>query len=652
MAETQRTRLFGRQARQVGSFAMIQPNRAKVSSAALKKVGDGPIHRHEAWAAAAYDFADQIGEVGFVLNMQANAGARADLIPQRWDPVAREWKNSDDVRALRVMNAFVGPTGGQTELKRRALLHLAIAGESLLIGTPTNERNVDTGIFWEFVSAEELLLSKGQRPRRRRDGAGGGDELEEDVYIARIWRSHPRYTDLADSAMRRVLSICAEIVTLTQMVDAAAKSRLSAGLLYVPEEITFADEGVEPDTDDGIDRFTRELMEHLSAPVRDRASAASLVPLVIRGPSALVDKIRTIDLSRDIDQWAQSLRQEALQRLSAGLDIDPALLEGKATLNHWTSYNVDVDFLLKHVKPATDLLADFLTYAYLRPMLEEYEGLSQEESADFRLTADFAPLLARADEGASARVLHELMAISDQTLVRANGFDVSDMPSQVERRRRVAERLMYTQPALAPALADIAGLTGVDWTIVNTKDVGVPETLVDKKVKAPRWNPAETDMNPQDSTSAQREPARPAEPVASILSERLATGADAAVERAIERAASKVVTRLGKKRNVDKASALTSVPVEELNASGLTADVLLEGAWDGIRRKAEGWIRQALLEDGKSPVTADVVASQQAGNLVDMLDSYTREVLHEAPVIWDNGLRVPNRLIDAVLERV
>ena len=641
MADTQRKRLFGRQAKQIGSFAMIQPNRGSVSSSALKRVKEGVSvdYRQGAWAIAAYDFADQIGEVGFVLNMQANAGARADLIPQVWDAEKKQWEKTDDPRAIRVMNAFIGPTGGQTELKRRALLHLAIAGESMMIGTPTKEKNVDTGIFWEFVSSEELLLQDGQKPRRRPDGRGFED-LPEDVYIARMWRSHPRFTLMADSALRRVLSICGEIVTLTQMVDAAAKSRLSAGLLYVPEEITFADEGVETDIDDGIDNFTRELMQHLSAPVRDRSSAASLVPLVIRGPASLVDKIKMIDMSRDIDSWAQSLRAEALQRLSAGLDIDPALLEGKATLNHWTSYNVDVDFLLKHVRPSVDLLADFLTYAYLRPMLEEYEVMTEEESSRFRLVADIAPLLARSDEGASARVLHDLGTLSDETLVRANGFDTFDMPDVDEKRRRLAEKLMFAAPAMAPVLADIVGLTGIDWGAAATGGTNSEATA--------ETDLTGSDMDPAGSiTSAQREPTLPE---MNILVERLLTSADSAVERALERAASKVVTKFSRKAGIAKINALKLVSEDELTVAGMTRSDLLQGAWDSLGRKVEGWIRQALIDRGRMAVVADVLATQASMKMIESLDIYVRENMHADLTVWENGLRVPTFLVTYALE--
>lgn len=662
MAENnaQRRRLFGRTARQVGSFAMIQPNRMKVSSSALKKVSEvNGSRRPEAWIEAAFDYADQIGEVGFVMNLLANTGSRANLAIEQWNPTDKAWVLSEDDRAIRVMNAFVGPQGGQTELKRRALLHLAIAGESLLMGMPTSEMSVDTGIYWEFLSSEELVISRGQRPRRKRDGMAA-EELPDNVYIARMWRSHPRYTDMADSAIRRVLNICQEIVTLTQMVDAAAKSRLSAGLLFVPDEITISGDDVADDSpeNDGIDEFTRELMEHLAAPVKDRESAASLVPLVIRGPKDMADAIKSIDLSRSLDDWAERLRREALQRLAAGLDIDPAIMEGKASLNHWTSYNVDVDFLVKHVQPAVDLLADFLTHAYLRPMLEEYEGLGEDEATGYRLTTDLAPLLARSDEGASARVLHDAMVVSDATLVKANGFAEADMPDEEETRRRLALRLMMGQPSLAPALADIVGLTDVDWSKTvppgQAAPGGVPGAMTGPP---PGFEPrgAATD---RDATSAQAVPET--NPGFAVLVDRLAVAGDAAIERALERAGSRLVTKARKPGEMrdrlatarDKAMALTLVRPDELAAVGLTADVLMDGAWDSLAIRGRAWVRQFMEARGRSPLVADDLAALAMNELCSVLDSYVRTQMHDRLPLFDNGLRVSESLVVNALASV
>lgn len=639
-----RRRLFGREARQVGSFAMIQPSRAKVTSAALKKIADGGMKQQplaSRWAADAYDYADQIGEVGFVMNLSANMGAQCNLQAQEWDLEAKEWIITEDERCLRVLAAFQGPQGGQSELKRRAFLHLAIAGESFLVGSPTNENGVDTGILWEFLSSQELVVKRGERPERRRAG-GAGEPLGDDHYIARMWRSHPQYSDLADSAMRRVLGICGEILTLTQMVDAVAKSRLNAGLLYVPDEITFAvpdDESGELPENDGIDSFIQELMEHLSAPVKDRTSAASLVPLVVRGPAALKDSVGLIDVARNLDTWAQELRKEALGRLGAGLDIDPAIVEGKASLNHWTAYNVDADFITKHVRPQGELFADFVTFAYLRPMLEEFEGLSEDESRRFRISFDPSPIVARTDEASSARVLHDMEVISNGSLLRANGFDSTDEPDEEEIKLRRAWRLLQSNPAaLGPVLGELCGLGDVDWSKAGGSGGQGGEA-----------GGGPGDLTPPDATSGQAEPPQPN---FAALVDRVAVAADAAVERAMERAGAKLVTKARRDITmrdrvaaVDKGRALALVRPSELEAMGLTAADLLDGAWDSLSLKVRGWLRPYLELRGRSPLVADDQAALAASELCRRLDEYVVEHLHRTLPVGPTGLRVPDHIV-------
>jgi hypothetical protein len=89
-----------------------------------------------------------------------------------------------------------------------------------------------------------------------------------------------------------------------------ADARLAAGILYVPEEITFATDSDPDDPDANIDEgdlrdmveeFLHHLAEHLRAPVEDRSSAAALVPLLMRGPAELYDKIGLIEVARGLD---------------------------------------------------------------------------------------------------------------------------------------------------------------------------------------------------------------------------------------------------------------------------------------------------------------------------------------------------------------
>lgn len=484
--------------RSPAQFAMPSPHAAlsSISSASLRRVKDWivPGRKGNEWQRDAFAYNEMIGEVGYLHNLTANLVSTCELrvVEEEWTPTdGFTMTESIDPRALRVMVAFTGPQGGQKELKRRAALHLQIAGESYLLGTPlTDQVGRRTGFSWEFVSTEEVKVqAQGGRQIIRRNPTGAGDRdagfVDVDAFIARLWRPDPRYSQRPDSPMRRVLPICRELVVLSEVVDSIAKSRLSSGLLFVPEEMSFGpineNEGMD-DTDD-LDEFTETLVEHMSAPVEDRTSAAGLVPLVVRGAAEFGEKIRLVDLARNLDESYQKLRDELLKRLAHGLDAPPEIMTGKAGLNHWSSYNVDADLITKHVNPVGEMIAEFLTVAYLRPMLMEYEGVTQQESMRFRLVFDARMLTARSDEGPAATGAWDRLTLSDAAYLRSNGFQDEDYPDEDERRRRMVEKVLLSDPGtygplllpeLYPELGDLFGRTQNPTPPTGRSGPGVP----------------------------------------------------------------------------------------------------------------------------------------------------------------------------------
>jgi hypothetical protein len=474
-------RLFKRRTQQIGSFAMINPQKQRNRTAAAEKISDGGGTKDASsgsdlgWQSVSYEMNDVIGEVGFLHNVKANVGAQCLLKPQVFDPEKREWVDDEDPRVLRVLEAFVGPNGGIGELKRRWFLHMSIAGETYLVGTPTVPGADNLGVWWEFLSTEEIVIERGGKIRRKQDGMGG-EQLEDDVYVARAWRAHPRFSNLADCAMRRVLPICQEIQRLTQLVDSVIKSKLSADILFVPDEMSLAsgndqvdadaDEEADGDEDDGMDPLTRELFVHMSTPISEPRSGAALVPLVMRGPAEHAEALRLVGVNRVVEDWSRELRQEQLDRLNSGLDV-PNNFADKTTMNHWGAYEVDSSFLGKHVQPDGDLMADFTTVAYYRPMLEEAEGMTVEDTVLRRLVFDMSPVQARSDEAASARVLYEMdpEALKLDTLRGSNGFGDNDKPEPDEVKARRAWVLLKENPtALGPVLGHLVkGLEDVDW---------------------------------------------------------------------------------------------------------------------------------------------------------------------------------------------
>lgn len=644
-----RSRLFRREPSRRGSFAMTQPHRAKayVSSSALRKIKERPLattaSQDQAWQAEAYSYADEIGEVGYVLNLKANMVAAASLVVVEDQAVEQEdgnvqWEEqlSLDARAQRVMDALVGPVGGQAELMRRGALQLATAGETYLVGTAIEENGLSLGILWEFLSTEELRVSRGQEYTRRSSGTTGqGQDLPEDSYVARCWRAHARFSDLADSEMRRVLQICKEVVTLTQMVDAIAKSRLNAGIFFVPEEMTLVgEEELEPGAETGEleegdepDAFTAMLEEHMAAPVKDRTSAASLVPLIVRGPADLGEKMKLIELSRQLDTWAQELRREALERLATGLDTPPEIMQGKGGLNHWTGYNVDDDFIAKHVVPLGNLLAEFLSYAYLRPMLEEFEGVDGETAARFRIVFDPSTITARPDTAATAQRAYELGELSRDAYLRRSGIDEGEAPSPEERGQRILLDLIKIAPSIfAELITELPGLESVDVTKLHLAAPSEDEAGGGSKASG-AGVPQGIKVPIVDRTSGGGEPSRNQV----LLTAELAVATDAAIERALERAGTKLVTKARKDptlrdrfAQVSKERALQMVRPDELVALGFGNGCLFDGAWDGLAMKARAWIKPQLEEAGMDPLTADERAAFAASQLCQLAGDWAR----------------------------
>jgi len=655
-----REALFEVANRRAGAFTMIQPQRTgKVTSAALTTISDRKDSKagsskssDRSWQRRSYDLLDEVGELGYLLELKSQLVARCNLQLQ-WMNDEGVWDAppEDEKRPARVMHAFVGPQGGQTELKRQAALHLSAAGEAHLLGSPLE----DGGILWEFLSVDELQIGVDGTVTRSRSRGAQSESIDPDThYIARLWRPSARRSDEPDCEVKRVLRIAEEILTLTQMVDAIARSRLAAGMLFVPDEISFDDD--EPDEvaeqSDQPDPLTSALLEHMSAPVQDRENAASLVPLVMRGPAEMGDKIRLIDLARDLDTWAQSLREEALSRLAQGLDAPPEMMTGIGATNHWSGFQIDADFASKHVAPLGQMLAEFVTFAYLRPMLTTFEGVDQAEAERFRLQFDLSPIAARADEAASAARLHTSTLLSDEALVRSSGFDQAAMPGEDEKHQRRMWDLIQRAPQLfAPVfLNQIEGFEDVDMEALQSAASGGQENdSAEMLGEQPSENSPESRTN--DAQSGQEIPRTPI-PGFSNLIRTIAVSADSALDRALEKAGARLVTKASKDpelrdrlRAAPKHQALELVNSSELVRVNVDYDSLFAEAWSQFAPKCRLWIAEHLVDQGVDQMTADDRAALATSSVCDALDGYIAEHAGTGFRVGPNRLKVPDALV-------
>ncbi|MGV9742868.1 hypothetical protein [Nocardia farcinica] len=337
----------------------------------------------------------------------------------------------------------------------RAAQHIAFNGETL----PVIREDIDTDLFsWEPCSVQELTpagsswqYSNGLDTRRL-------DPVTERV--TRAWIPHPSQSAYADCGARAILPVARELRGLTEHVSAQIDSRLAgAGLLLVAQEIESLRGQGSPsgaDDEDDIDPFVRDLMEMMLTPIKDRASAAALVPLVAKVPAQYVDKIKHIRFSEPLDPKAQELRAEAIRRIALGMDSPPEVLLGLGSgSNHWSAWAIGEDDVKLAAAPVAVIIFHALTVGWLHPMLRE-SGVADWHK--YVIWYDASALRLRPDRSPDARELFDRGALSEEAMLRENGFGAADLPTEDEKHKILITKLLIGAPSLAPLLLPLLGI--------------------------------------------------------------------------------------------------------------------------------------------------------------------------------------------------
>lgn len=407
----------------------------------------------------ALEYYDSLGEIWYASQFYARALSRLDLYvgkrPIGADP-NQEPEKIEDGPAVDLLNQIQDPGGGRANLLGSYGRLRFLVGEAFLVYTAPVHGDVDGQDIvlqpgkWEMLSIDEIRIVAGGGFQRMRAPGLPLEELkepppeEEDeawedmppgtAVVWRLWKRHPRFSELADAPMFAVLDICEELLLLTLAVRSRASSRAAGpGILLVPEEIDFPSTESEGDEDPEADQFMQDLTDALTTPLREPGDASAVVPMIVRGQAEFLDKMRQLTFKTEGDYPEAQLRGECINRLATGLDMPKEALLGMADLNHWNAWQVDEDTWKAHLEPiAMDLCQD-LTAAYLQP------ALTQQGVEDDTLVVwyDATRVINHPDKSANAQQLHDRAAISDEALRRENGFDETDKPDDAEIARRV-----------------------------------------------------------------------------------------------------------------------------------------------------------------------------------------------------------------------
>lgn len=301
------------------------------------------------WQKEAWTYADEIEEVKFAENFRGSLMRRlvlfAGFVPQPGQsPVPVEDAAPSDLPA-EIADAAVaelerlGSQDQQAELLGQWGGIATISGESYLVGQPAEL--ADTGERWRLFSESNMIrgTATGNAVAVRTRPGGAPENLDPTDPVIRIFRPHNRWPDLADSNMRAVLGTCEEILIYARQMRAVGKSRTSAPVFYVANEI-----GDPPSPDGKPTAWETNLVTSMVAAITDDAAPSAVVSQIIRGPAAFgtgqrqvpaKDAIFTVDLSRKIDDKAIERIAFLIKRLAHGLDVPVEVITGISDVNHW-----------------------------------------------------------------------------------------------------------------------------------------------------------------------------------------------------------------------------------------------------------------------------------------------------------------------------
>ena len=475
---------------QAAAYSAVRSLTAAATQVRLNDKGEADKFRNRrmaqssGWQTEAWEYYDAIGEVKYAFNLVASVISRIRLYAaivedpsESPKPVRMSSTIPVDLAtaAERALARLDSAYGGQAGLLRDVALNLSVTGECYLIQSPSMAGH---GVpeSWDIRSVDELSIdAKGNYviAGRREYQAGNSTtnpaqkgliKLPNTAFVGRIWRAHPRFSDEADSSLKGMLDLCAELLLLNRTFRATARSRLNAGALYLPDGLSVAstpdpnypyedEDGLysEPTPEELADEFEDQLIDAMTTPIRDEDSASAVVPLIIRGPAELGDKIKQFKFERSFDPALAERSDRVLDRILQGLDVPKDIVTGLANVKYSNALQIDETLYKTHIEPLMLLIVDAFTVVYLRPYLKA-NGYADVDVDRLVIWYDPSAVATRNDRAADSDSGFDRMAVSFETWRRAHGFSEADAPSPTELGLRILLQKGMITPELSEAM--------------------------------------------------------------------------------------------------------------------------------------------------------------------------------------------------------
>lgn len=458
----------------------------------------------------AWYFYARIPELRYVARYIANSLSMATLyIAEPGDDPSHPTKIGSRHPANDLLDSWAGGQSGQSQLLDRLGLALTLPGDAIVAG-PENGALKFPFDQWRVFSASEITSRNGALWYR---SAGSREEpVPTGVRAVRIWRPHPRLWWEADSPTRSSYVVLREIDYLDQHVQATCVSRLAgAGVWLIPEEFTLPTDIGGDDLNDQqrTDTFSAWLSEVMAIAIKNRESAAAIVPIILRGPAEFLAAFQKVDFSTAFDERVPELRNVALHRLALGMDVPPEIMMGTSGTSHWGSWQVEDSTLRVHTHPLLKLICASLTEGWLQPALKDLplSDAQRAKAGELTIWYDTSALTIQPNISEESAALYDRFEIGPRSLRSHTGFSPADAPTKDELVLQVLLKIVRdNNPTMVPYAVDALRDLGYPFPEDKSVTVDVPSNGVAPRPEGRPANigPGTTDVQPGVSVPGKR----------------------------------------------------------------------------------------------------------------------------------------------------
>lgn len=438
---------------------------AIVASATRVDIPQANARRRKAaeadWQADSWHHYNRCGELQYAATWMANSLSRIRLYAAEVGDDGRPGKPAANVTAQKIAHQLFGGPSQAGQMLAQIGVHLTVPGDLFIVAESDPASPQDD---WYIISTSELVKKNGQLGVDRGDGWRPLDP--NTTVLIRVWNPHPQRYEEATSATRACLPVLRELEKLDQHVHATLESRLPAGILFLPDNISFRAPTPETQAASGsVDAFMSMLTEAMMAAIEDRDSPASLVPITVKVPPEAMNSVQHISFGNDLIAAVATMREACIRRLALGLDMPPEQLLGMGDSNHWSSWQIEEGGVKVHVEPKALTICAALTESYFRPALR---AAGVENPEDYCLWYDVTELILRPNRAQAAQDLYETRSLGEDVMMREAGFDPeADKADAAEFKRRLLMDLLFKQPDFAAGILPHLGITDVALPMIE-----------------------------------------------------------------------------------------------------------------------------------------------------------------------------------------